>query len=260
MRMQIVSRVLYLLTMLVVFILFVGIASQLAGPPASPGEDIPAGQRSDRLRDAITGMLSRTEILMGYRSFDADLRGDRLTFVGGAFTFLDRDDPQTFEAYLFQYDGTSFLPTRLAQSQAAAKLFSRYGAAVPGEPVPAASGCIDPRPGQPATAAGIPLRAPVLCHLSSATPGGLPAIIGVLNPAPDTLPLDSGDETCRAEIAHWLTLPGFEDAEVVLCAVVDQPFLKDAYSASYWMDIIFYQQRGTRLLNMRADRRNFQKI
>lgn len=258
--MQTLSRVLYIVTMLVVVWMMVAIMSGLSRPPGRIGDDLKSEEKSRAFRDTLTGMLSGSPILMGYRTFDAGEHGGKLVFEGGAYTFLDRDDPSGFQTYAFRFDGERYVAAVPAASARLQQFFSRYDAAIPDGPVSAAGECTDPRPGTAATQDGIPLKTSLLCKLPSATPGGRMAAIGIVDPDPTSLPLENGDATCRREVEHWLSLERFRDIEIVFCVVVDRIPDPEAYSDESWMDIIFYQKRGTRLMNMRGTTRNFQRI
>ncbi|SNS47176.1 hypothetical protein [Tropicimonas sediminicola] len=253
------SFVAFILVMFVVFVINTGVASHLAAPVLKNGETPDSAQRASAFKGMITGMLSGKEILMGYRRFDATVEDGRLIFHGGAFTFEDRDAPETFVPYVFEFDGTAFTGISPRHVPDVEAYFARYDAAYPVPTAAPASDCVNPRP-ESATAEGVPLRAPILCRLPSLLPDGEAAMIGILYPDPAALPLTDGDATCRGEVRHWQSLPGFEDIGIVFCVVMDRAFERDAYSAVNWMDVIFYQAYGTRLLNMRADRRNFQSI
>lgn len=196
---------------------------------------------------------------MGQRTFDGNIRFGRLSFHGTAFTFTDRDDPTTFVPYSFAFDKNRF--TEVPRINNLGTFYDRYDAA----DMSIKSGvdlrsCVQPRLETMATGDGLSLTNPLLCRIQSSLPNSPDGMIGVIFPTDNKTPLADGDATCRSEIAHWLTLPGYENPSIVVCAVVDRPFDPDAYRAQDWMDVIFYQQYAGKLYNMRADTRNFQRI
>jgi hypothetical protein len=200
---------------------------------------------------------SDEQILMGYRAFEADIRNSRLSFYGSALTFLDDDDPTTYSAYNFSFDSVGFV--KLPDTNFVENFHASYGVDFPTVSGVDIESCIAIRTDTTATSDGISLIFPTLCRIQS-TSGQSNGMIGVIFPEDNKKPLEDGDATCRSEIAYWRTLPGFTDVTVVLCAIVDLPYVANAYSATFWMDIIFYQQYGNELYNMRADSRNFRRI
>ena len=244
------------------FLVFsVGLLAFAVAPASIPFED---GRESPikSLAKALFGgpslVNSSEEILMGYRSFDGDIQDGRLSFHGAAFTFLDADDPSTFIPYNFAFDGTAF--RELPEPTLAAEFYARNDAAFPTVSGVDLQSCVQPRADSGTTADGTPLALTVLCRIVPAIPGNNEGMIGVVYPADDSTPLADGDATCRGEFQHWRSFPGFENKTIVLCAVVDRTFVEDAYSATRWMDVIFYQHYAGELYNMRADTRNFQRI
>ncbi|MGJ8625078.1 MAG: hypothetical protein ACSHW1_20225 [Yoonia sp.] len=189
--------------------------------------------------------------------FDGDIRNDRLVFSGAALIFLEEDDPSTFVPYHFAFDGTAF--TQLPDTVSIAEFQEIHDVDFPISSGVDLESCVQPRPDTIATQDGISLIFPTLCRINSSVDGGASGIIGVILPVDNkSLELD-GDAICRTEVAHWLTLDGFADPAVVLCAIVDQPYRQGSMSR-FWMDVIFYRQHAGELYNMRADSRNFQRI
>ena len=223
--------------------------------PGPAGQDRPrtVSQAMRTLVDNVTGHYSGDEILMGLRKWSADLDDTGVTLHGAAITFLDRKDPATFMPYAFALDSSGFTAPRPDQMPDIAAFFAREKADFSALPVPRPTDCIQTR------SETLPGTVPV-CRLAAMRDGGPPAVIGLVRPADTALPLADGDATCRAEVARWLALPEFKGVPLALCAVVDRPYVPDAYSAGMWMDVIFYQKRGTRLLNMRGEARNFHRI
>ena len=229
----------------------VGIASVVLFAELAPGSGIGtnAGEGfMSRLMGNVSMVASDDETLMGHRSVLADYRFGTLTTTGLAFTFTDLDDPATFVPYAFHFDGTAFGPVPALIQEELTTHYTRRGGATLPEVLPQPENCTT-------SATGLPL-----CQLSAILPDARPAVIGVIQPDADMLPLTSGDDACRAEVAQWLDMPEYAGTTVALCIVMDQPFDAEAYGPTDWMDAIFYQRLGTRLLNMRAERRNFEHI
>ena len=197
-------------------------------------------------------------ILKGYRTFYGEIRNDSLSFHGGAMTFLDAKDPTTFVPYNFAFDGDAFVD--LPETEVVPKFHKRYDTEFSTLSGVDTATCMSPRAKGEAAADGTALQLSLLCRINAALPDALPGMIGVIRPQEGQLPLADGDQTCRDEIVHWRDQAGFEDIDVILCAIVDLPHDPEAYSADFWMDVIFYQKYGRALLNMRAATRNFQRI
>lgn len=194
---------------------------------------------------------------MGHRKWAGFIEGDALKFHGMAFTFLDLGDPSTFVPYAFDFNGAEFVPAPAEHSDEIAAFFARYKAPFADSAPQTPGGCVD---AASETGDTVRLKPGVICRLPSLLPDARPAVIGVLRPDPSTLPLEDGDALCRENVQRWLKMPEFRGIEVALCVITDRPYKADAYSVGSWMDIIFYQKRGTRLLNMRGERRNFMRI
>ncbi|MHA6262438.1 hypothetical protein ACXYMO_04480 [Arenibacterium sp. CAU 1754] len=231
----------------------------MASIPQDDGRPSPLTILVSSLFDGLSLITSDEEILMGHRTFDGSVRFGRLSFHGTAFTFTDRDDPKTFVPYSFAFDKNRFTP--VPRVNRLGKFYEKYNAG----DLPIKSGvdlesCVEPRRETIATGDGLSLINPMLCRIQASLPNAPDGMIGVVFPADNETPLADGDATCRSEFAHWRTLSGYEDASIVLCAIVDRPFDPDAYRPQDWMDVIFYQQYAGKLYNMRADTRNFQRI
>ncbi|MCF3593130.1 hypothetical protein LZG00_03885 [Rhodobacteraceae bacterium LMO-12] len=231
------------------------------------GELLPGGRKHDTPRsfgqvvqtfiDNVSGHFSGSEILMGHRKWNGTIEDDKLSFHGMAFTFTDRNDPDTYVPYAFEFDGTAFTPAPDAHAIEIADFFARYKAPFANAPAQTPDDCITPNPqGVDATE----LEPSIICRLPSLLPDRRAAVIGVLRPDPSTLQRGDGDRLCRDEVQRWLKRAEFKGLEVALCVITDQTFQADSYGPGNWMDIIFYQKRGTRLLNMRGETRNFQRI
>lgn len=229
-----------------------------ASIPLEDGRESPIRSVGRALFGGPSLITSDEEILMGYRRFDASIEDGRLSFHGAAFTFLDADDPSTFMPYNFAFDGHGFV--EMTDTRVATELYASNDAAFPTVSGVDGENCVTPRAGTLETADGTPLALSTLCRIVPAIPGQAEGMIGVIYPADNTKPLADGDATCRGEFDHWRSLPGFENKTIVLCAIVDRPYVEDAYSATRWMDVIFYQHYAGDLYNMRADTRNFQSI
>ncbi len=228
---------------------------------AAPLEDGRPSPLKTLVRDLFGGpslIRSNAEILKGYRTFDATLEGDQLRFYGAAFTFLDAKDPSSFVPYNFAFDGAVFgeAPDQDLARDFYARNDALFSTASSVDPY----NCVEPRADSMTMADGTPLTHSLLCPIHAAHDTEQAGMIGVIIPDENSTPLADGDAACRAEFQHWRTLPGFEDKSIVLCAIVDRRFVPDAYSATSWMDVIFYQQHRGYLYNMRADTRNFQRI
>lgn len=229
-----------------------------AAVPLEDGRGSPLGFLLGDLFGGPSLTNSNEEILMGYRRFDADIQDGRLSFHGAAFTFLDADDPSTFMPYNFAFDGSKFV--QMTDTTLAAEFYARNDAAFPTVSGVDTQNCVTPRAGDMKTADGTPLALTTLCRIVPAIPGTAEGMIGVIYPADNAQPLADGDATCRAEFDHWRSFPGFKNKTIVLCAIVDRPHVQNAYMATQWMDVIFYQHYAGALYNMRADTRNFQSI
>lgn len=244
------------------FLVFsVGLLAYAVAPASIPFEDGRESPIRSLARDLFGGPSltnSDAEILMGYRRFDAEIEDNRLSFHGAAFTFLDADDPTTFMPYNFAFDGHSFV--EMTDTTLATEFYERNNADFPTVSGVDHQSCVTPRADSLETADGTPLAMSTLCRIVAAIPGHNEGMIGVIYPADNTTPLADGDATCRGEFDHWRSFPGFENKTIVLCVIVDRPYVEDAYSATRWMDVIFYQHHAGDLYNMRADTRNFQRI
>lgn len=199
--------------------------------------------------------------LMGHRSFDANMRFGQLTFHGAAFTFQDLDETDGFAPYNFAFQTDRFTQTPRMGDTLISSFYARHKSSFSDNSGVLTDTCVNPREDNNISADGLVLTSPILCMIASDVPNRQLGMIGVVQPADSTVRLENGDATCRAEIAHWRTLPTFTNISIIICAVVDKPFDPDARRAEDWMDVIFYQQfNGTQLLNMRATTRNFQTI
>lgn len=209
--------------------------------------------------DGSGNRAPRGDTLMGHRSFTASTRTGQLSFHGAAFTYEDIDDTSSFAPYNFAFEANLFTPTPDTGDTIITSFYQQYNASFTDESGVLTETCLNPREGSNTSAEGMALTAPILCMIASDAPGQRLGMIGVVQPADDTILVQSGDATCRGEVAHWQTFPIYEDIEIILCAVVDQPYDTGSLDADRWMDIIFYQQvSDTHLLNMDATQRNSQ--
>lgn len=201
-----------------------------------------------RLVGNISMVASDEPVLMGRRQFTADLQLGALRLDGMAYTFENQSNPETFVPYFFSFNGTSFGPLGRMAADDVTQQYIRFDGPTLPTSLPPPENCSTSEAGEP------------LCVLRSSVPDQRPALIGAIPTDQSALPLASGDDACRARIENWLSMPAYADISVVICVVQDLPHTADAYASADWMDVIFYQKHGTRLLNMRAERRNFQHI
>jgi len=257
MRSGSVVKTIYLVSFTIIALVCFAVFGELL--PVSPKRDSPRsfGQVLQTFVDNVSGQFSRSEILMGHRKWVGSIENHALRFHGMAFTFLDLDDSSTFVPYAFDFNGSEFFPAPAEHAEEIAALFARYKAPFADSTPQTPDGCVEP---SPETGDTVRPDADIICRLPSLLPNARPAVIGVLRPDPTTLPLEDGDALCRKNVQRWLKMPDFRGIEVALCVITDRPYQADAHSAGNWMDILFYQKRGTRLLNMRGERRNFQRI
>ena len=203
---------------------------------------------------ASTTETFRDDPLNGHRAFSAGMRFGQLSLHGAAFTFEDEDDTSSYVPYNFAFRTDQFTQTPRMDDNIIDGFYGRYKASFPTVSGVLTNTCVNSRD---STADGIALTAPIVCQMMSAQPNQQMAMIGVIQPNDNTLALDSGDATCRGEVSHWRSLPGFQNIKTIVCIVVDKPYNPDARSASEWMDVIYYQQASdTLLLNLQATDRN----
>lgn len=196
----------------------------------------------------------RDDPLMGHRTFSAAMRFGQLNMHGAAFTFEDESDTSGFVPYNFAFRTDQFTQTPRMDNNIIGGFYGRYKASFPTVSGVLTNTCVNFRD---TTADGIALKAPIVCQMMSAQPNRQMAMIGIVQPSDITVALESGDATCRDEVAHWRSLPGFQSIKTIVCIVVDKPYNPDARNASDWMDVIYYQQASdTVLLNMQATDRN----
>ncbi|MDX8353458.1 hypothetical protein [Cognatiyoonia sp. IB215182] len=224
------------------------------------GRDMTVLERVAAGMGAMADARSGQDIVLAYRRFDADLRFGQLTVFGAVMTFDDIDEPASFTPYNFAFRRDKFTATPSFGQGPYTALYGRYNAEFPKTSGVVTESCINPRANNNTTEDGIALKQSMLCKLDSALPDRPAAMIGIIQPQVNEALPRGGDRTCRTEAAHWSTLPGFEDFDLIFCIVVDLPFDPDAYQASDWMDVITYQRFGSALFNMRAARRNFESI
>lgn len=232
-----------------------------AGNYINAGQSLSLPGVSDASAETAANEVAAQSLLKGHRTFDASMRFGQLTFHGAAFTFEDADATDSFAPYNFSFRTDQFTQTPRMDDTLIASFYARHGANFSDNSGVLTNTCVNPREGNNTSADGIALTAPILCMITSDIPNQQLGMIGVVQPADNTIGLESGDATCRAEVAHWRTLPTFGNINIILCAVVDQPYNPDARRADEWMDVIYYQQAGdTNLLNMRGTTRNFQSV
>ena len=228
--------------------------------PQRAGAEVPITTR------ILLGLQTIDRLLMGngtlnvVRHSDGDIRLGQLSFFGAAIAYQGRRNDAEVSAYNFAFRNSSFTTLPAFDSAFYETFYNRMNQDFQRTTGLDIDSCIDPRSDSGSTGNGLPLKLSTLCRMQPVSGPARSAMIGVIYPHDNNVPVAHPELTCREEIALWRSFAGFEGFQLAFCVIVDRPYVDAGEQNGLWMDIIVFEVDGKRLFTRQGSNRNVSPI